>query len=137
MPEINQNHAVFTCTATGEVSGRTLTGKFTVKKRLSFRDQLVRDNLRRELLGPAKGEPLERAVNAADVFSELQVRIVDAPSWWTGADNGLGLEDDAVVGAVYRETMKIAIEANAALKAEADKAEADLKTDVAAQKTAA
>ena len=131
MPEINPNYATFAVTATGEVTGKTLSGKFTVKKRLSFKDQLARDQRRRELLGPAKGEPSDRALNAADVFSELNVRIVDAPTWWTGAEDGLGLEDDGVVGAVYRETMKIAVEANATLKALADQAEADLKVEAA------
>lgn len=141
MPEtLKANIATFTVTETGEVSGRTLSGKFTVKTRLSFKEQLARDQRRRELLGPQKGDPLDenflRAVNTATVLSELQVRITDAPSWWTSADNGLDLEDDSIVGAVYRETMKAVTDSNLALKKEADKATDDMKVEVKADKAA-
>ena len=137
MPEINANQADFTVSATGEVSGRTLSGKFTVKRRLSFKDQLAKDNRRRELLGPAKGEPSASMTALAEVMSELYVRVVDAPSWWKDSDDGLNLEDDAIVGAVYNKTMEIAVESNVTLKAAADKAKADLAKVASEDKQAA
>jgi hypothetical protein len=141
MPEtLKANTATFTITETGEVTGRVLTGKFTVKTRLSFKEQLARDQHRRELLGPQKGDPLDenflRAVNTATVFAELHTRLTDAPSWWTSADNGLELEDDSIVGAVYRETMKSVNDSNLTLKKEADKATTDMKAEVQADKVA-
>jgi len=127
MPDKNPNHESFTIDVTGEQTGDRKVGKFTVKKRLSFRDQLTRDNLRRSLLGPAVGQPLPRALSAANIFSELGVRIVEAPSWWNDNDNGMDLEDDKVVAAVYDKTMEVEEKALKALSKEAEKAVEDVK----------
>jgi len=77
MPEANQD--TFTVDVVGEISEKQFTGKFTVKKRLSFRDQLARDNIRRSFLGPTPGPAYARAVDLSEMFSETSVRIVDAP----------------------------------------------------------
>lgn len=127
MPEKNPNHESFTIDVTGETTGDRKVGKFTAKKRLSFRDQLARDNLRRELLGPAVGQPLPRAMSAANIFSELGVRLVEAPSWWNDNDNGMGLEDDKVVATIFDKVMEIEEKALKALSKEAEKAVEDVK----------
>ncbi len=128
MPEkTNPNLVTFTIDVVGTTTGDRKVGKFTAKKRLSFRDQLTRDNLRRQLLGPAVGQPLPRALSAANVFSELGVRIVEAPSWWTDNDGGMDLEDDEVVAAVYEKAMEAEEEALKALKKDAEKATDDIK----------
>jgi len=131
MPESNPNQESFTVDVLGDVSGVQRTGKFTVKRRLSFRDQLARDNFRRSLLGPSVGDPYVRAANLAELFSETMVRIIDAPSWWKDSDNGLELEDDNVFRAVYIKTMECDVEAKRAMAEAAKKAEADLKATVA------
>lgn len=131
MPEIAKE-AQFTVSATGEMSGRQLSGVFTVKTRLSFDDQLMRDQKRRELIGPFKGDVSERAQNAADIISELFVRVTKAPSWWVESRGGRDLEDDDILGAVYAKAMETVVEANKPLKTEAEKAAADLKTEAAA-----
>ncbi len=128
MPEKNPNHESFTIDVTGDQTGDRKVGKFTVKKRLSFKDQLARDNHRRELLGPAVGTPLPRALSAANIFSELLVRITEAPSWWTDNDNGMNLEDDKVVAQVYDKAMEVEERALKALSKEAEKAIDDLKS---------
>jgi hypothetical protein len=92
----------------GETTGEVFTGKFVVKTRLSHRDRLNMDVLRRQLLGPIPqgSMPSERALNSSEIFSQLSVRIVEAPSWWTSADNGIGLDDDSVVSAVYQKAVQ-------------------------------
>lgn len=133
-PKTNPNLITFTVDVVGDVTGERWVGKFTAKRRLSFKEQLARDNERRRLIGPSVGDPLPRAVSAANIFSELAVRLVDAPSWWRDKDNGTELEDDSVVSRVYMEALEIKEEAEGELKKEADKAEGDLKKTVEADK---
>lgn len=106
----------FSISVTDKVTGEVLRGNFKVKTRLSWRDQLTRERIRLELLGPLADKANGRALSQSDCVSELAVRVVEAPDWWKNADNGLDLQDDAVVVEVY----------NAAIKAEADTI-ADLK----------
>jgi hypothetical protein len=134
MPEKNPNLVSFTVDVVGERTKDRKVGKFTVKKRLSFRDQLNRDNLRRELLGPAAGQPSPRAISASNIFSELGVRIVEAPSWWTDNNSGMDLEDDKVVGEVYDRTMDIEEEDKKASEKDGEKATEDLKAAVESDK---
>lgn len=114
----------FQVSVTGEVTGEAFKGVFKVRTRLSFKDALARDSVRRNLLGSVPEAASERANSIADVFSELAVRITDAPSWWTNSDGGLELADDNIVAAVYKATMNAG---KSAAKEEADKAAANLK----------
>jgi hypothetical protein len=110
---ITKYESSFTISSTGDVSGDTYKGVFKVKTRLSHRDQLNRDRIRRDLLGSNPEGVGARAASIAEIFSQLAVRIVDAPSWWTNTDNGMDLSDDNVVAEVYE----------ASIKAEADEVE--------------
>ncbi len=103
----------FTISVSGDASGELYRGLFKVKTLMSHRDHLDRDRLRREYLGPGATQDnvSPRALSTAEAFSQLQVRILEAPSWWTTSNNGLSLADDNVVGEIYE----------AALKAEADR----------------
>lgn len=131
-PSLDPNNYTFAVDVKGNITGETFVGKFTVKKRLSFREQLARDNIRRELLGPAAGDPSIGASSSSIVFSELRVRVVEAPSWWTNRDNGLDLIDDNVVGAVYKPIADMIKQQNDEADAAAEKAQADVKAASAA-----
>lgn len=100
------NEHTFPFSEVGETTEEKFTGDFKAKKRLSHRDQLRKDQLRRDLLGGQPGTPTERALSTAMILSELSVRILKAPKWWTEAGEGLDLEDDNVIGRVYDLTMK-------------------------------
>jgi hypothetical protein len=120
--------AKFSINIFGDKTNEKWTGDFEVKTSLSFRDELRRDQLKRELLGglnPQFADP--RAANIADVFSELWVRILVAPKWWTEKGNGIDLEDDNVAGAVYRLAMAKEQEALTELKEKAEKAREELR----------
>lgn len=91
----------------GEITGTLWTGEFRVKTYLNYADQLRRDQVRRELLGREDGNSASpRASSAALVFSELFVRIVNAPSWWNEHENGTLLADDSVVRFIYNKALK-------------------------------
>jgi hypothetical protein len=122
----NKYEATFTIDEIGETTGDKFPGVFKVKTRLSFRDALERDKIRRALLGEQPEGASVRAANISEIFSELAVRIVDAPSWWTNSSNGMDLSDDNVIRAVADATMKAAAEAASALKKGADEAKRGL-----------
>lgn len=116
----------FVIRVVGEVTGETFVGSFTVKTRLSHRDHLNRDSLRRQLLGDKPEFASERAATSAEIFSQCSTRILEAPSWWTGSDGGMTLTDDSVVIEVYQEALKCEAEALAEVQKKAEEAKKDL-----------
>ncbi len=129
------NQESFVINVIGETTGETWTGKFSAKKRLSFNDQMRLDNFRRQMLGEAPGEPTQRAASMALIFSNLLVRLAEAPSWWVDADEGRNLEDENLVVQVYEKALKVETDARDALAKKASGATDDLE-EVAAQEAA-
>lgn len=128
------NTAPFYINVEGEVTGEKFPGDFEVKKRLTHADNLRKDQVRRQLLGGQSGEPSARAASIALILSELAVRIVSAPKWWTESEGGLKLEDDDVIGKVYDEAMRIEREAAEARKKRAEKAVEEMRAEAAKKK---
>lgn len=119
----------FTLHTVGETTEKTYAGEFRAKKRLSHRDHLRKDQVRRELLGGQAGVATERALSTAMILSELAVRLTKTPEWWTEAGNGLDLEDDNVIGTVYNEAVKIETEAAEAKKKRAEAIQRSLREE--------
>lgn len=130
----NANEEMFSVHIIGDTTEKAYPGDFTVKRRLSHRDQLTKDNRRRELLGGAPGMATERALSTAMILSELYVRITKAPVWWTEAGNGLDLEDDNVIGEIYDRAMKVEADAIEAKKKKAEAVQDKLRAEEAAKK---
>lgn len=106
----------------GEVSGETFKGVFKVKIRLTHRDLLLQDQMRRDLLGPKPESASPSAVSTSMVFAKIWTHLVDAPNWWKDAGNGIELVDEAPVVAVYDSIIKIESDAIEALKKQGDAA---------------
>lgn len=97
----------FQFSAVGEASKTTWAGEFAVKTKLSWRDQLQMDKARRELLGPDAQGASPDAVAQAVILSELGVRIVKSPVWWTESNRGLDLVDDNVLTEIFQKVRAI------------------------------
>lgn len=123
------NEGQFSIHLTGDVTGETWEGDFTAKKRLSHRDTLKKDNYRRQLLGEAGGMPTERAVEAAVMVSELEVRLLKWPDWWVPRGKGLDLEDDNILSDVWAKALKVEKDAADAVKAKAEANQKQLRGD--------
>ena len=98
----------FTVDEFGDTSAERFQGKFSLKTVLTHKEQLRRDELRRAYLGSFnQATPSPRAANQAELFAEINSRIVDlqkgCPSWWKDADMGLELQDDNVVMAINKK----------------------------------
>lgn len=113
----------------GDSTGERYQGVFVVKTRFSHRERLMRDQYRRQLLGPQPdgAVPNGEASGSAEVFSQLSMRIVEAPHFWTASANGLDLIDSNVVTAVYDEAIKAEIDAIKAVQKKAEEAKRGLK----------
>lgn len=120
------NSEKFSIDLTGDVTGKPWKGVFETKLRLSHRDQLKQDELRRELLGKNAEFATPRALNQAEIFSTMLIHLTKTPEWWTMNGNGLDLEDDNVVGEVYGSIVKLKAEAEKKLKGEAETAKTEL-----------
>jgi hypothetical protein len=91
----------------GESTGEKFWGVFGFKNRLSHADELRKDKLRKEYLGPNPKDSSTRAQDQAEVFSQLSVRVVKAPGWWVDSQNGLLLSDDSVIAKIFEEALSV------------------------------
>ena len=91
----------------GEVTGEKYWGVFGFKNRLSHADELRKDRLRKEFLGPNPQDSSPRAQDQAEIFSQLAVRIVKAPTWWVESQNGMLLSDDSVIAKIFEEAVQV------------------------------
>jgi len=87
----------------GDVSEVRYVGVFKIKTRLSHRDSLRKDQIRRELIGTHSESVSNQAFSIAEAFSIISAHVVDAPQWWIAAGNGMDLEDNNVVEKVLKE----------------------------------
>lgn len=120
--------STFSVSMDGDKTGTKWHGEFTVKTLLSHRDELRRDQIRRELLGGVSPEHASvRSLNQADVFSDLAVRIVKSPAWWNEASGGLDLSDDNVIATIYSKTIDAEKEVLNRIKKDAEQANEELR----------
>lgn len=104
-----------------------LRGKFRVKLKLSYREILGMDALRRQLLGPGGNEADGMATVIASGIAKIRTHALETPSWWKDAEEGLGFDDINVVLTVLQELNKVEQAALDELKKAAEGATQDLK----------
>lgn len=114
---------------TGETTGEKFAGVFKCKTRLSHRDALRQDQVRRGLLGNNPDAASPRALSTAEAFSEFAVRLLDSPSWFQNSDGGLELSDDNVIAELYAKIMECAREAAKELTDKGASAKKDLAAE--------
>lgn len=117
----------FSVNIQGETTFESYPGKFTVKQLLNHDEQLEVDRLRRQILGDKPDQASARALNQAEIFASLIVRVTEAPTWWKESNAGQGLYDDNVIAGVYGEAMKAEREYRESLSLKAKDAQKDLE----------
>lgn len=130
---IKKYETSFAINSVGEETGDTFAGKFTVKTRLTHGERLAQDAIRRQLLGVVPTAAGERAANTAEILSNLQIRIVDAPSWWLNSSGGVEIYDDNIIIELYTAAMKAEADAREAVKKAAEDAKKDLSKETASE----
>jgi len=86
--------------------GTVLHGRFKIKTRLSNRDSLKLDEIRRSLLGDRSDMAAEGVNGLATVLSKIWVHTIDSPSWWQSAGNGLDFEDQGPIMDVFEAVVE-------------------------------
>ncbi len=128
------SEATFTVKVKGDYSNEEWAGAFKMKTRLSYRETLKQDQIRRELLGPdPTNNASEDAKGIAQVFSFLGVYLISAPRWWTESNNGLDMADNNVAPEVYQKAIEKLAESIKEREAEAEAARKAVEKDAAAQ----
>jgi hypothetical protein len=100
-----EKFSTFQISMVGSESQETLKGEFKVKTIITPRDILRADSTNRELLGMNPENASQAARATAFMLSQLSIRILESPSWWREAGNGVDLEDMNVINEVFSKTM--------------------------------
>jgi len=108
-------------------SGDRYDGVFKIHRRLSHRQLLQQDQLRRELSGPTGGAPSGFSSSLASALAMIRVRVIEAPEWWTKSGNGLDLLDIEPIEAIATEINRIDEEIDKEMAEKAEKALAEIK----------
>jgi hypothetical protein len=104
-----------------------LRGKFRVKVKLSYREILNMDSIRRQLIGPGGGEADGMATLVSSGLAKIRTHVIDAPSWWKDSNEGLDFDDIKVVLTILDEINKVERDHLADLAKRAEKATEELK----------
>lgn len=124
---LTQEGLAFDIHVVGDTTGQTWTGTFKAKDKLSFRDQITIDRIRRDLLGPNATGADPEIIAQVTVLAELAVRIIDAPNWWRESKQGTELHDTNVLMELYTAAMKVQDDAMARIREAGEKAKQDLR----------
>jgi hypothetical protein len=96
----------FTVNIKGEFTEEQWAGSFKIKTKLSHRDNLKQDQIRRELIGNKPDGAYSDVQGTATIFAFLQTYIIDAPKWWRENGEGLDLLDSNVAIEVWNAAIK-------------------------------
>ncbi len=129
----------------GTRTGKPYSGKFLVKTVLSRRENFMADERRRFILGANALSAPPALQGEAFMLGQLYVRIAESPDWWRNSDGGLDLEDENVIGELFKliegkveesedklqAEAKVAVEklANSSSKKNSEKADKASKTE--------
>jgi hypothetical protein len=86
----------------GQRTQNPYQGSFSIETVLSRRDNFAADERRRVIIGANPAGVAPSIMGEAYMLSQLFVRIVEAPKWWTESDNGMDLKDENVIGELFR-----------------------------------
>jgi hypothetical protein len=122
-----QNTVSFVIDVKGQVTERHYEGVFEVKTRLTTREKLREDEMRRTLLGgnPQFADP--EAADTARALAYLTVRLVKAPSFWQELNGCLECEDDNLLVAVNNAAVEAVLAELEKVKKRGEEAKRDLR----------
>ena len=112
------------------IDGSVLHGRFKIKLRLSNRDSIKLDEIRRSLLGDRSDLASEGVNGLATVLAKIATHVLESPSWWTASNNGLDLEEQGPVLDIYEAIIKAEKEYTQELSKKAEDAKKLLEPEI-------
>jgi hypothetical protein len=98
---------LFSIHLVGDTSGKLWVGDFRAKPVLSFREKLMSDRMKRDLLGGDGLGASTEAIVSATIIGTLSARLTETPEWWKATGGGLDLADFNVLQEVYNKAMEV------------------------------
>lgn len=111
----------------GDNTGEKFTGNFEFKQRLSWRDRIQKDTMRRSIIGDKPEGASQDVVMRAEMLAQLSVSVVDAPKFWKESNGGLDLYDDNIAIKLYEAVMEMLEKTSLDISAKGEEAKAELK----------
>jgi hypothetical protein len=111
----------------GDNTGEKFVGNFDSKLRLSHRDQLNKDQLRRQIIGDKPDQATKDSMMRAEILSHLSISLVDSPKWWKESGGGLDLFDDNIIFELYDRVVQGQTKAIDEVLKKGEEAKAELK----------
>jgi hypothetical protein len=122
-----KNTVEFSVDVVGELTKNSYVGGFTAKTKLSVRETLRQDEIRRSILGADAQNASLEAQTVANAVAYLHTHITKAPDWWRELDGGLNVEDLNLLAAVNNSCHDAVDAEYKALEKEADESKTALK----------
>lgn len=120
---------------TGNETGKRFEGKFVVKTKISNREALKEDEVRRGVLGQNPQHAGEYAWGIATAIAWLAVRLTESPTWWKESGGGVDLLDDNVLMDVYEKAVKAVTDEKAAFLEAAESKKQSLSAGIQKDET--
>jgi hypothetical protein len=112
----------FNINVVGTTTGTEYLGTFKVYPILSTAQQLARDAIMRDLLGPNCKDASARAQSQAFVTAEIRIRSVEVPTFWTESKAGMNLFDEEVASTIFDKIQEVEVKWREDIKKKADAA---------------
>jgi len=104
--KINNTIAKFKFESIGEMTAQSYFGMFKTKCVLSIAEEIEADRLYREHLGDNLLYASQKAKELAFAISQLSVRVVEAPYFWTDLKNGENCLDKNIVFDLFTKSLE-------------------------------
>jgi hypothetical protein len=123
------NTLSFVVDVPGQLTKRRYEGVFELKTRLSTREKLREDELRRSILGGSPQHADPDMADTARALAYLTVRVIKGPAWWAELNGLLDCEDDNVLVAVNNAAVEAFQEATEKMNKKAEDAKRALRAE--------
>jgi hypothetical protein len=115
----------------GDETEKDYEGLFKVKTKLSIKERLKEDEIRRSVLGVDSQNAGTEATLIASAVAYLAVRLVESPDWWKASEGGMKLEDSNVLAIVNNTAMAEIAKEYQKLAKKAEDAQGEIKAELA------
>jgi hypothetical protein len=122
-----KNTVDFSVDVVGELTNNSYVGTFVAKTKLSMRETLRQDEVRRQILGVNPQSAGEDAQRVAAAIAYLSVHIVQSPDWWKELEGGLKIEELNLLAEVNNKCQEAIDKEYKKLNEEATKAKGELE----------
>ena len=99
-----KNERTFEFCEKGDVTFKEYKGSFTVKCVLSMLDKRILEVEKSRIMADISN-PTNELIALSTIMANLNVRIIESPSWWKEANNGNNIQDENIIVTLFDKVM--------------------------------